>query len=104
MPMRTDLTEEKIYCLTSMCQCSFSSSYKLGGREIDSFSTHVGSQSVVNQPKQHVTRPCFLPSDTSSAPREQMRQREREGEIAMGLRSQLSRQIGFGGGGCTFPQ
>lgn len=31
-----------------------------------------------------------------------MRQREGKGEIAMGLRSRLSRQIVFGGG-CTFP-
>lgn len=39
MSMCTALTEEKIYCLTSTGQCSFSSSYKPGDREIDSFST-----------------------------------------------------------------
>lgn len=42
-----------------MCQCPSSSPYKPRGREIDCFSTHVGSQLAVNQPKHCVSLPFF---------------------------------------------
>lgn len=51
-----ELIVGKIYCSTPVCQCSSSSSYKPGGREMDCFSAHVGSRPVVNQPKHCVNQ------------------------------------------------
>lgn len=83
---------EKIYCSTSMCWCSFTSSYKPQAGETGCFSTHVGRQAVVNQPKHHVSPSCFLPSDTSTYLRDTETGKR---EIALGLRARLSRQIVF---------
>lgn len=73
-------------------------------RETGCFSTHVGSWSVVSQPKHHVHPSCFLPSDISKTHERRRRGREEERGRAdtVGLKFPLLRQM-VSASRCSFP-